>query len=623
MEKRFTSKDIVLMFIVTVVALLVLLSMYQIDRQWSKLNQMERLLSEQSQEMRTLRATTQTIDRRLRDGITLSNQGSEFQDDIPPGLMRAFEAASAENYAVGDSLILPLQAGINTLSAIISTDSDSSTIQAYVLESLATINPDTLEWQGLIARDWVVSEDGLTITFNLREDVTFSDGEQLTADDVEFTYDFIFNDRIAAPHYRAYLEKIQSVTALSDYVVEFRFEEPYFNSMSLAAGFQVLARHFYEPYLENPEQYNESRGLLFGTGPYRLANPREWTPDQGGVELERNPRYWAPIQSPFDSVVWRVIANSAARLTTFRNGEIDVYGAQPREYQQLLEDEELSQRTQNFEYLSPRASYSYIGWNQLRDGEPTRFADRRVRQAMSHLTDVEGIIEEIFLGYAEPAISPFNPSTPQHDPSLETYAYDPTQAAELLRQAGYEDRNGDGILEDEAGEPFRFSFLHFQDSEIGQRIALYLRDSYARVGIDMQPLPAEWPVMQDLVDRGEVDAVFMAWGGGDVERDLYQVFHSSSAVPGGSNWNSYKSSEFDLVIEQARREMNEEVRLPLWREAERILYEDQPYTFMTRSMSLAFVDRRFENIEVTNFGINMLFVPVEIYVPGPMQKYSR
>jgi len=159
--------------------------------------------------------------------------------------------------------------------------------------------------------------------------------------------------------------------------------------------------------------------LLLGSGPYRLADPRGWTPDLGLVELERNPRYWGPVQPSFDRLLWKVIENDAARLTTFRNGEIDLYGARPREYRSLLEDRSLATRTVHLEYMSPTAGYSYIGWNQLRDGKPTRFADKRVRQAMTWLTDRGRIIEEVMLGYAEPAISPFNPRSKQHDPALQ------------------------------------------------------------------------------------------------------------------------------------------------------------------------------------------------------------
>jgi peptide/nickel transport system substrate-binding protein len=321
-------------------------------------------------------------------------------------------------------------------------------------------------------------------------------------------------------------------------------------------------------------------------------------------------------------MVWRVIENDSARLTTFRNGEIDAYGARPREYQRLLDDEQLRERTQHYEYMSPTAGYVYIGWNQERNGKPTRFADRRVRQAMSHLTHIERIIDEIMLGYAEPAVSPFNPRSPQHDVSLQPYPFDLERAAELLHAAGYRTRTREGILQDEDGRPFEFDLVFFQDNEDTRRIVLFLRDLYARAGILMRPRPTEWSVMLDLLNRKDFDAITLGWTSG-VETDIYQMFHSSQTVAGGDNFINYRNPQLDELIERARGEVDEDARMLLWQAAERILHEDQPYTFLMRRQTLAFIDRRILNLENTSLGLNLGMVPVEIYVPAELQRYTR
>jgi peptide/nickel transport system substrate-binding protein len=622
MEKRFTAKEFVLLSALSILLLVLLLVMYQVDRQWSKMDQMERLMSEQAQDLRTLRSAMQSVERRLRDGVAVTGPGASADDEIPGAFRRAWEASQKDDFQAGDALVLAFGTGLKTLTPTISTDAYSSEVQSYVLESLLLRDPDTLEWQGLIARDWRYSDDGLTITFRLRDDAAFSDGTPLTADDVAFTFSFIMNDAIAAPRDRAYLEKVEAVDALGPFEVAFRFKEPYFNSLQLAGSMSILARHFYAPYLERPEDFNQSRGLLFGSGPYRLPDPRGWTPDQGRVELERNPRYWGPVQPPFDRVMWRVIENDAARLTTFRNREIDVYGASPREYQRLLDDRDLRARTHHFEYMAPTAGYNYIGWNQERNGQPTRFADRRVRQAMTLLTDQARIIDEIMLGFAEPAVSPFNPRSPQHDPAHVPRAYDADKALALLREAGFEDRSGDGVLQGPDGKPFDFELVFFQDNEDTRRIVLFLRDLYARVGIVLRPKPTEWSVMLDLINRKDLDAITLGWTSG-VEVDIFQMFHSTQTVAGGDNFVNYRNPEFDRVVDRARAEVDEDKRMPLWQAAERILYEDQPYTFLMRRKTLAFLDRRLHNLEITNLGLNLSRVPVEIYVPGPLQSHTR
>ncbi|MDD9984094.1 MAG: ABC transporter substrate-binding protein, partial [Gammaproteobacteria bacterium] len=420
MERRFTLKDFFLFAAIGSVLVALLVAMYMIDRQWTMMSRMRATMQEQAQDLRGLRNDLKALDQRVERGAFAAARAAAMQTAPAAGAQaipaapaaaavfdRALAATRLAEYAPGDWLVRAFGVGLSTITPLISQDVYASNVQSYVQESLLSRNPDTLEWEGLVARSWEIGEDGLTIAFRLRDGVTFSDGRALTADDIAFTFAFIMNEAIAAPRNRAYLEKLESVEALSPLEVVFRFREPYFNALALAGGMAVMPRHFYEPYLEEPATFNESKGLLLGSGPYRLADPKSWTPDLGIVELERNPRYWGPATPSFDRILWRVIENDSARLTTFRNRDIDSYTARPREYQGLRDDTAFIEQARNFEFMNAVAGYSYIGWNQRRGGEPTRFADRRVRQAMTYLTDRARIIDEIMLGYAEPAVSPF------------------------------------------------------------------------------------------------------------------------------------------------------------------------------------------------------------------------
>lgn len=605
-----------------VIVALIVLVMIQVDRQWQRMGDMNRVLQEQAEDIRRTRGLVRSLEESLRtaqfqlapEGAVMS--GAKGGEDA---FARVRRAAADPGYASGDWLVMAFGTGLRTLTPLVSSDAYASEVQSYVIESLLARDPDTLEWRGLIASGWEISDDGLTVTFQLRRDVNFSDGMPLTARDVAFTFEFIMTEAIAAPRLRAYFSKIERVSALDDHTVEFVFSEPYFNSLALAGGMEILPEHFYRRFLDDPRRFNESRGLLLGSGPYRLADPEGWTPDQGRIELERNPRYWGSVDASFDRIVWRIIENDSARLTTFRNRDIDVYAARPREYQQLLEDEALAARTQHFEYMSPTVGYSYIAWNQSRGGEPTRFADVRVRRAMSYLTDVQRVLDEVFLGYGEPAVSPFSPRSRQHDPLLTPIPHDVERARELLREAGYDDRNSDGILENEAGEPFEFELSFFQDNDDTRRMVLFLRDLYARAGIVMKPRPTEWSVMIENLRRKDFDAITLAWTSA-VEVDIYQIFHSSQTVEGGDNFVGYRNTELDRLIEEARAEVDEGRRMALWRQAERVLFEDQPYTFLFRRQTLAFIDSRIAGLQTTPLGLNLLFVPVEVWVPTELQR---
>jgi len=617
MERRLTARDVLYFGGSLVIFITLVLTMYMVDRQWQKMAQIEQVMREQAEDIKNL-------SNRLNNGVVVSGdaQQSASSNAVPPAFQRAYQATQQSDFAEGDWLVQSFAVNLKSLTPFISEDAYSSEVQGFVFETLLTRNPETLEWEGLLAEDWTASEDGLTFNFKMRPGLNFSDGKPLTAEDVAFSYRFIMTEAIQAPRERAYYKKIESVKVLGPLEVEFQFVEPYFNALSLAGGLPVLPKHFYEPFLEKPNDFNQSKGLLLGSGPYRLQDPVSWSPDKGMVELLKNPRYWGPVQPTFNRLIWRIIENDSARLTTFRNGEIDTYSARPREFQRLTKDASLTEKAEYWEYMSPVAGYSYIGWNQQRNNEDTWFSDTRVRQAMTYLLDRERIVDEIYLGYGEVAISPFNPRSKQHDTSLIARAYDLEKGKALLAEAGFADRDGDGLLEDASGRPFEFELVYFQGNDDTSRMVLFLRDQLARAGIKLEPKPTEWSVMIDLLKKRDFDAITLGWTSG-LETDLYQMFHSSQIEGGGNNFVGYKNLVFDALVDEARATVDEETRMPLWMQAERHLFEDQPYTFLMRRKSLVFIDRRIQNIEQTRVGLNLGAVPMENYVPDADQRYRQ
>jgi len=104
---------------------------------------------------------------------------------------------------------------------------------------------------------------------------------------------------------------------------------------------------------------------------------------------------------------------------------------------------------------------------------------------------------------------------------------------------------------------------------------------------------------------------------------LFQIFHSTQAVSKGDNYVGYKNPELDKLIDEARRTVDEGKRMPMWQQAEKIIYEDQPYTFLMRRKSLLFVDKRIHNLQMTKLGLNLGLLPLENYVPLAQQKYTQ
>ena len=618
MQKRFSTREYTLFAILALLFITILLVMYMIDRQWLKMTEIEQRMTDQAEDLREMRKSLRSIGK----GQIVQSQGMASSSDIPPSFRRAYEASQLPGYSEGDWLVQSFGSGIKTLTPYVSTDRYASDIQGLVLEALLTYDPDSLELIGHIARNWTISDDGLTITYKMRDDVRFSDGKKLTAHDVVFSYDFAMNEAIDAPRERSYYSKIKTVKALDDYTVEFIFKEPYYNSLVTSGFIQIMPKHFYEKYLKDPKTYNKSKGILLGSGPYKLIHPSDWTPDKGVVELIRNERYWGPVTPPYNRLLWKIIENDSARLTTFRNGEIDSYSARPIEYNKLLNDKALMLRAYNFEYMPPINGYFYIGWNQKRDGKDTPFKDRRVREAMTYLTDRQKIIDEIYLGYGEVAVSPFNPQSKQHDQSLKPRPYDVKKAKRLLKEAGYEDRDGDGVIENLQGEKLEFELTFLNANEDYRRLVLLLKDLYARAGVVLKLKATEWPVMLENANKRKFDAMILGWTS-VVESDLYQIFHSSQTEDQGDNFVGYKNPELDKCIEMARANVDQDTRMPIWHKCEKILYQDQPYTFLNRRASLVFVDKRFKNLKISNFGLNLDTTPFESFVPANEQKYLK
>ena len=611
MENRFGFKDFVLVVLLVALLVSVWLAMIQYDRQWTTMQQMSAHLASQAQQLNQL---NQAIKQGITSPAPTSQNPREADDN---SFERIRDAQAMPGYAMGDWYIDVFGQTVGKLTPHISSDVYQSAIARYVMESLAQRDPVTLEWQPMLAKSWDISPDGLTITFEMRQDARFADGQPVTAKDVVFSYELIMNPKIDAPRSRAYYEKIQSVTAPSQYQVIFILREPYFLGFSICAGMEILPEHFYGQFTE--EQFNASTGLLFGSGPYQLSvDPRQWKPGGGKIELIRNERYWGP-RPAFDRLVWREMSDPTARLTSFRNGEVDRFGPSPEQYLALRDDKEVNAQAKRFEFETITSGYRYVGWNQQRDGQPSAFADKRVRQAMAMLANREEMAERLMVGLATVATGPFHPLGKQADPSIEPWPYDPAAAKALLKDAGWEDRDGDGIIENQQHQPFRFKLIYPAGSANYKQIAFYLKDAYARAGIAMEPDPLEWTIMIQRINDRQFDAITLGWGG-TIESDPYQIFHSDQIALGGDNYVGYVNKDLDALIDAARVTVDDDERMKLWQQVHQILHIDQPYTFLFNRRSVLFIDRRIENVQRTAVGLNS---PVEWFVPVDQQKWTR
>ena len=508
------------------------------------------------------------------------------------------------------------------LTPYIAADLYAIWIDEKMFDFLLTQDPNTFEYIPALARSYQVSDDGLTFTFQLRRGVRFSDGEPMTADDVVFSYNLMMNPKIKAPRTRSYFEKFTGAEKKGDYEVVFHLKEAYYNTLNVFSNLYIIPKHFYSKFGE--EEINQNPGLVMGTGPYKLRDPQSWRPGQK-IELVRNDLYWGEPPA-FDKVIYNEVMEEAAQETMFRNGELDIYRCYVPQFARLRKDPSITSRATGYAIESYLNGFYFIGWNQKRGGKDTIFTDKRVRKALTMMTNRQGVCKEVYEELATPVHGPFWPGSPQEAPEVKPLPYDPEGAKKILAEVGFTDRDGSGVLKNAEGTPLRFKLLYGTGNEFTQRVVLYLKDNFAKAGVIMEPDPQQWAVLQQHTDHRDFEAVFMGWGGGDVEADPYQEYDSSQIADAGDNFGSYSNPKLDKLIREARVTLDKEKRMKMWQECDRIIFDDQPYTFLLQRDETMFFDNRIHNVQKTKASLNMVDTwpnPIPWYVPKGIQKYTK
>jgi len=478
-------------------------------------------------------------------------------------------------------------------------------VNEYVYDSLVDRSKKTLEIVPWLAESYTISDDHLEYTFNLRRNIRFHDGTPMTARDVEFTFNRIKDPTVDAARLRHYYRDIEGIEIIDDYTVRFKCTEPYWLALEFAGGFPVMPRQVFE----KGDFNNHPNGRHpIGTGPYKFV---KWETGRE-IVLERNDDYWGE-KAYLDRMVFKIVTDDTVAMQLFKRGEIDVYRRMTAEqWVRQTQGAEFERKAYKLAY--DELGYSYIGWNMRRP----YFADKRVRRAMTHLIDREGILKSLRYGLGTIVTGNFYINGPVYDHSIKPWPYDPAEARRLLDEAGWVDHDADGIR-DKDGVQFRFEFLIPSGSRMSEQLATIMQEDFKKVGIEMTIRKLEWATFEQQVQDRKFDATTMSWSM-EIEGDPYQLWHSSQAEK-GSNYVGFVNAEADKIIEEGRREFDAETRRAMYRRLHAILHEEQPYTFLYCPQQLTVVDRRFENVRAYNSRLPL--EPKEWYVPKERQKYGR
>ena len=443
---------------------------------------------------------------------------------------------------------------------------------------------EELNVQPYLARSWELTDT--SVTFQLRDDVTWHDGRPVTAEDVKFTFDLAKDPQTASLLGSAYLNLVESAEVLGPNTIRFNFERPHAQALE---GFwwAPLPKHLLEnvapadlaqaPFNQNP----------VGSGPFKFA---QWDRNQRLV-LEANPSFPAELggRPNLDRVVFRVIPEPTTMMTELLSGSADVIGYT------LLPDQAVQLRNQDAVELNSFASreFTYLGWNNQRP----IFEDARVRRALAMAINRPEIIEGLLHGHGTPAVGMIPPWSPMYT-EMEPLPFDPQAARRLLAEAGWTDSNGDGIL-DRNGQPLTFTLMVSATNRMHQDIAAVLQQSLQAIGVQVEIRTLEFQTLLQQHKARDYDAVISNWTLDNFKVDPTPLFSCEQARTALSpNRAGFCDPVIDQLISRGLQTTDPAAAQQIWAEFTRELQARQPITFLFWGEDLAGVGPRVQGIDM-------------------------
>lgn len=518
-----------------------------------------------------------------------------------PSAVADYNETGAASY--GDTIIAASIAEPTTLIPVAASDSASHDICGLIYNGLVKYDKD-LNITGDLAESWNTGQDGRVIVFNLRKDVKWHDGAPFTAEDVKFTYERLIDPEVRTPYGGDFL-KIESLEIVDPYKIKVTYKEPFSPGLS-SWGMWIIPKHILEDEDLNTTAYARNP---IGTGPYKFLS---WHSGQR-IDLAANEDYFSG-RPYIDRYIYKVIPDTATMFLELRAEELDMTGLTPLQYRRQTSSDFFRTHYNKFRY--PSFGYAYLGYNLLDD----KFKEIRVRQALNYAVSKEALIYGVLMGLGTVCTGPFVPDSWAYDSTIVPAEYNPEKARQMLFEAGWDDTDGDGIL-DKDGKPFEFTILTNQGNDLRKRAAEIIQHQLGATGVKVRIRVVEWSVfLTEFINKKRFEAILMGWGLSR-EPDCYDIWHSSKTREGEFNFISYDNKEIDSLLEEGRRVFDKEARAEIYHNIQRILYEEQPYMFLWIADSLPIVHKRFKGVSPAPAGIGYNFT--QWYVPKNQQKYKQ
>ncbi len=508
--------------------------------------------------------------------------------------------ATLETVADGGHIVFGTIGEASNLIPYMATDSASHDVAGLLFVSLLRYDKN-LQIENFAAKSHSIDDDGKLLRFTLHEGILWEDGVELTADDVEFTWKIVTDPKSASPYAEDFLA-VKEFRKTGRYSFEIYYEKYFARALSSWMS-AILPKHI----LEGQDLRNTSFSRKpIGAGPYRLKN---W--DAGlRITLRAAPTYF--LGNPhIDTVTYRIIPDISTMFLETRAGRLDVMNLTPQQYLRQTSGPMWDKEFHKYRYLS--SMYVFMGFNMLHPF----FKDVRMRRAISYAIDREGIVKGVLMGQGVPAFGPYKPGSWAYHNELQAIKQNIDKSKTLLKELGFADSDGDGILE-KNGQDLSFTILTNQGNEQRILTAIVIQSQLKAVGIDVQIRTVEWAAfIKEFVDKGSFDAVILGWTIGQ-DPDIFEVWHSTKAKSGGLNFTRYINPKLDELLETARATPNVQRRKELYYELQEVMANEQPYCFLFVPYALPVVQSRFRGIDPALAGIMYNFD--EWWVPKYLQR---
>ena len=509
-----------------------------------------------------------------------------------------------------------------------------SYIFSYTQKTLLGLNLESLDYEADLIKELPTSsEDNKTFYFELKDNVKWDNGEQLTAEDIVFSSKIMLchltNNSQIRPIYNSV---IKSVKADPNDPLKFSMTAQDINwtAKTIMGGIYVQQKSYWDPnglldnisfdqilnrsFKETDEISNWFNDFnhadngykpenLKGLGPYYVS---EWEPSQY-VTLLRKENWWGAGDSSLDNkafpekIIFKIIKEDASSYLALKNQEIDVTTNIGTVKLMKLREREYFNNNYDSDFLD-RYGISYIGLNMKPDGIKHKpfFVDKKVRRAVAYMIPIDEIIEVMMHGKASRQASNISPLKKTYNDTLKLIPLDIEKAKELLDEAGWVDTDGDNIRDkviNGVKTPFTFKFS-YMSSPTSKEIVLMIKESMYKAGIVAEPTPMDFSLFYKNAADHKFDAMLAGWGSSAAYSNPMQLWHTSSWVNKGSNFCGFGDAYSDSLIDAANAAIDPEIhRDAMWKLQAKI-YEDQPYIFMYSPKRKIVIHKRFNNTKM-------------------------